>query len=669
MGFINSKILKFSIAFLCGILAVHFFEIPLVLIFISSGIIFPIFIFFFFRAHIQLYQQAYFGISCYLILFLLGSISYELKSPENRSQYFSNLVQSNEDFLQLKLTEVLKPNFQKRFIAEVHRVTLSQDSTKSMPTSGKILVGIPLKSNLEVGQKITVPAQITNISPALNPHQFNYAEYMKFQGVFYQIQLSEHQILIHQNPAPPLRTKLRVSLLQALQDTGFKKDELAVIKALILGERNDISDELYQSYAAAGAIHILAVSGLHVGIILLLINFLLKPLQQSKWLKLTITVIGIWSFAVLTGFSASVVRASLMFSFVAFGLQINRKINLLNTVFSAFFILIIINPLYIFQVGFQLSFAAVFSIALFLPRFHKLWYPKQRIVRFFYQIITVSLCAQIGVLPLSLFYFHQFPGLFLLTNIVILPVLGVLLVSGISILILGILGIRPEILIDFYSFLVEKLNEFIKWVASQENFIIKDIHLSAFSALLLFGVIISLFFLLQQKQKKHVFLVLTAIIVFQISLLTDQYQHASHEIFILNKSRNSIIAEKKGRRLNLYSNHLKDSSWSYIDDFKIAEKISNIRFKELDNFYELKHKRILVIDSAGLFNFPEFKPDIVLLSNSPKINLERAIKILKPGIIIADASNYPNFIKLWKQTCIHKKVPFYQTGKKGAFNY
>ena len=96
MGFINTKILKFSIAFLCGILAVHFFEIPLVLIFISSGIIFPIFIFFFFRAHIQLYQQAYFGISCYLILFLLGSISYELKSPENRSQYFSNLVEFSE---------------------------------------------------------------------------------------------------------------------------------------------------------------------------------------------------------------------------------------------------------------------------------------------------------------------------------------------------------------------------------------------------------------------------------------------------------------------------------------------------------------------------------------------------------------------------------------------
>ena len=669
MGYINSKILKFSIAFLCGILTVHFFEIPLNFLLFSSAIIVGFFLFFFFKAKFQLYQLPYFGICCYLLLFFFGSISYQLKLPENRPNYFSNFITSEDNFLRLQLTEELKPNFQKRFIAEVEQVIYSQDSTNGKSVFGKILVGLPLKSSLKVGQEIIVLAKTTHINPPLNPYQFNYSKYMKFQGIFHQIQLSGNEVLIPQKPSAPLIAKTRNALLKTLTELGLKKDELGVIQALILGERKAISDELYQNYASAGAIHILAVSGLHVGIILLLINFLLKPLQQLKWLKFTLTLIGIWSFALLTGLSASVVRASLMFSFVAFGLQINRKVNLLNTLFSAFLILILINPFYVFQVGFQLSFAAVFSIALFQPKFNKLWKPKYKIVRFFYQIITVSICAQIGVLPLSLFYFHQFPGLFLLTNIVILPGLGLLLISGILILFLGIFDILPEMLVNLYSILVKNLNNFIAWVASQERFIINDIHLSHFSVLFLFSSIISIFFLLQQKRKVQVFATLASIILFQISILFDQYQQASEEIFILNKPGSSIIAKKNSQQLNLYGNNLNDTSWSYLEDFKIAENISNLEFYKLDNFYILKQKRILVIDSSANFNFPEFNPNILLLSNSPKVNLQRAIEVLKPDLIIADASNYRNLIKLWKQTCVNKKVPFYQTGKKGAFNY
>ncbi|UAB84740.1 ComEC family competence protein [Zunongwangia sp. SCSIO 43204] len=669
MGYINIKILKFSIAFLCGILSAHFFETSSEYLLIFTGISIAFLLFFFFKAKSQLYQLPYFGICCFLVLLFFGSISYQLKFPENKSYYFSKFINSEEDLLKLKLTEELKPNFQKRFIAEALQVIQSQNSKKSQPVFGKILIGLPLTSRLKVGQEIIVPAKISEINPPLNPHQFNYQEYMKFQGIFHQIQLSEDRFLIDQKAEPSFLSKLRYSLLETLQDSGFKKDELSVIQALILGERTAISNELYQNYAAAGAIHILAVSGLHVGIVLLFLNFILKPLQQSKILKLILALIGIWSFALLTGLSASVVRASFMFSFVAFGLQINRKVNLLNTLFSAFFVLILINPFYVFQVGFQLSFAAVFSIALFQPKFSKLWHPKYKIVRFFYQIITVSICAQIGVLPLSLFYFHQFPGLFLLTNIVILPGLGILLISGILILILGIFDLLPEVLVHFYSVLVKNLNHFIAWVASHERFIINKIHLSHFSVLFLFGIIISSFFLLQQKKKKQVILTLVSIILFQISLLFDQYQHSSEEIFILNKSGSSIIAEKNAQHLNLYGNAQKDSSWGYIDDFKIAEKISNIEFKELENFYELKQKRIMVIDSTALFNFPEFNPDILILSNSPKVNLNRVIEVLKPDLIIADASNYPSFIELWEQTCLNKKVPFYQTGKKGAFNY
>ncbi|WBL26092.1 ComEC/Rec2 family competence protein [Zunongwangia sp. HGR-M22] len=668
MGYTNIKILKFSIAVLCGILTACYTKIELSYFLISAGITILFFLFSFFRSTRQLYQESYFGISCYVLLFLFGSISYQLKFPENQHNYFSHFITSENDLLSIKLKEELKTNFQKRFIAEVDHIISTKNDVKTA-VKGEMLIALPLQSKIEVGQKLIIPALVQPIRSPLNPHQFDYSEYMKFQGIFNQIQLSEDQIIYIKNRETSFMANPRTSLLKSLTSAGFKKEELAVIKALILGDRTSISDKIYSEYASAGAIHILAVSGLHVGIVLLLLNFILKPLQQLKWIKFLITLAGIWAFALLTGFSASVVRASLMFSLIAFGLQINRKVNLLNTIFSAFFVLILINPFYVFQLGFQLSFAAVFSIALFQPKFNKLWYPNNKIIRLLYQTITVSICAQIGVLPLSLFYFHQFPGLFLLTNIVILPGLGVLLISGIFVLILSVFGILPKTLIDLYSFLIEKLNQYIAWIASQDAFIFREIHLSVPAVIFLFGIILSSYFLLQLKKRKYVFYVFCGIILFQISILFEEYEHSSEEIFILNKSGSTLIAEKKSEKLTLYGNKAKDTNWRYFENFKLEERISNIEFHKLQNFYLLKEKRILLIDSTTLYNFPEFNPDILVLSNSPKVNLNRVIQVLEPTMIVADASNYPSFIQLWKATCANKKIPFYQTGKKGAFNY
>ncbi|MDN3596333.1 ComEC/Rec2 family competence protein [Zunongwangia endophytica] len=668
MGYTNIKILKFSIAVLCGILTAHYTQIALSYFLISAGITILFFLLSFFRSARQLYQKSYFGVCCYVLLFLFGSISYQLKFPENQHNYFSHFITSENDLLSIKLKEELKPNFQKRFIAEVDHI-ISSENTLKAAVKGNILIAVPLQSEIEVGQQLIIPASVKPIKSPLNPHQFDYSEYMKFQGIFHQIQLSEDQILFSKNLETSFIENPRTRLLKSLNSSGFEKEELAVIKALILGDRTSISNEIYSKYASAGAIHILAVSGLHVGIVLLLLNFILKPIRQLKWLKFLLTLAGIWGFAILTGFSASVVRASLMFSLIAFGLQINRKVNLLNTLFSAFFVLILINPFYVFQVGFQLSFAAVFSIALFQPKFNKLWYPNNKLIRLLYQTLTVSICAQIGVLPLSLFYFHQFPGLFLLTNIVILPGLGVLLISGIFILILSVFGILPKMLIDLYSFLIEKLNQYISWIASQETFIIREINLSVPAVIFLFGIILSTFFALQHKKKKYIFYVFCGIILFQISMLFEQFEHSSEEFFILNKSGSTVIAEKKSQNLTLYGNNEKDTNWQYLKNFKLHEKISNIEVHKLQNFYLLKEKRILLIDSTGLYNFPKFNPDILLLSNSPKVNLKRVIEVLDPPMIMADASNYQSFIQLWRATCANKKIPFYHTGKKGAFNY
>ena len=266
-----------------------------------------------------------------------------------------------------------------------------------------------------------------------------------------------------------------------MEKFNFSPNELSIINAIILGQRNNISNDLFESYKNAGAIHILAVSGLHIGIILLLLNFLLSPLERiknGKTIKLILIIILLWIYAFIAGMSASVIRAVTMFTAIAIGWISDRPSNIKNSLIVSFFFLLLIHPLFLFDVGFQLSYTAVFSIVLIQPLIIKLWHPKWKPVHYFWQLLTVSFAAQLGILPLSLYYFHQFPGLFFISSLVIIPFLGIIIGFGILIIILALFQILPQILVDIYSFIITSMNNIIDLVAQQESFIFQEIYFS-----------------------------------------------------------------------------------------------------------------------------------------------------------------------------------------------
>ena len=254
---------------------------------------------------------------------------------------------------------------------------------------------------------------------------------------------------------------------------------MGIIQALLLGQRNSISTETYDNYKDAGAVHILAVSGLHIGILLLLLQFLFRPLEilpKGRTIKLVVIVLLLWCFAFLAGLSASVVRAVTMFSFVAYALYLNRPSNTFNILaLSMFFILLLFNPMLLFQVGFQMSYAAVFSIVWIYPMLQRFWTPKNSVLQKIWQLLSVSIAAQLGVLPISLFYFHQFPGLFFISNLLIVPFLGLLLGMGILVMVLALLDILPDFLVLWYNRIISLMNSVVEWVAQQEAFIFKNI--------------------------------------------------------------------------------------------------------------------------------------------------------------------------------------------------
>lgn len=231
----------------------------------------------------------------------------------------------------------------------------------SFLTSGKILVNLQkdsLKIRCKVDDQFYVPADFKIISAPSNPYQFDYKTYLARQGIHQQLFVTNSQWKPLEEPSFSVlgfAATIRNNVQQSLQKYSFSTNSLGIINALLLGQRQELSRELLEDYANAGAIHILAVSGLHVGILLFLLNILLKPLRNipyGKPIQLLLTVLLLWSFAFIAGFSASVVRAVTMFSFVPFGQSLNRKTPIEFSLISSAFLLLVVHPLFLFDVGF-----------------------------------------------------------------------------------------------------------------------------------------------------------------------------------------------------------------------------------------------------------------------------------------------------------------------------
>jgi competence protein ComEC len=281
----------------------------------------------------------------------------------------------------------------------------------------------------------------------------------------------------------------------------------------------------------------------------------------------------------------------------------------------------------------------------------------------------VTLAAQAGVVPISLFYFHQFPGLFFISNLVVIPFLGLILGFGLLIIALALMNALPNFLVVAYSYIIDSLNSFIAWVAQFEDFLFRDIPFTMLQVIMTYFIIVTLIQVYKFRNFKWSAISLIAIIGFQCVFFYNKYQIQTDEFIIFNKSRYSIIGEKHNDELILYHNldSLKLDSDYAIKNYKVGETIDKIITDSLHSVYQHKDKTILTIDSLAVYKGITFQPNYILLRNSPRLNLNRVIDSLKPNLIIADASNYKSYLKRWKATCAHKKIPFHQTNEKGAF--
>lgn len=601
----------------------------------------------------------------------LGMLIASSNNPKNNPRHYSHYDTKKPASWTLKIKEVLKPNtYNEKYIAETKLVN-------NDVRNGKILLQIPIDSlqiPLTIDTEIRVFTTPQKLKQPLNPYQFNYKKYMETLGVYHQISIQKGNYLIIPNSSSTLygfASSIRNNLIRKLKKAPFGAEELSIIQALLLGQRQDIADTTYDQYKKAGAVHILAVSGLHIGILLLLLEFLLQPLEylpNGKKIKLVALVFLLWSFALVAGFSASIIRATTMFTFVAYALYLNRPSNTFNILaLSMGFILLVIDPNLIFQVGFQMSYAAVFAIAWIYPMLQRFCFPKNKILNKIWQLLSVSIAAQVGVLPISLFYFHQFPSLFFVSNIVIIPFLGLILGFGILVIFLTSINYLPDTIVYIYNFIIDAMNTVVAWVANQEAFLFIDISFNRLQLFLSYGILILLVNALTKTTFRKVSYFLASILLWQVLLIyqNDTLQK-EQQLWVAHQTKNSVLLYQNGNKL-LVKSSKKEIYTSIINNYKIEKNIVSVDSSSLSNAYTFGSMRFHIIDSSGIY-IPTQKPAIYLLSNSPKLNLDRFIDSVCPTKIIADGSNYKTYVARWKATCLKRKLPFHYTGEKGAFN-
>jgi len=665
----NHPLFNLLLCLVLGIILQQVFDIPLA----ESVIIASIMAFLALILHLLFRKRKNFWLSLpfYFVFIGLGILTTTISDPLNDVHHFNNYDTTNAQ-LSITIKEVLKPNlYATRYIGEVITVN-DQDA------SGNILINIPSDSvnsqndkALQVDVLYMASATIEKVRSPRNPYQFDYADYLENLGIHGQIYTQKNELLLidqHIKSAQGLAAHIRLYFQTRLSKYNFAPREWGVINALLLGQRQQLTAQTRQSYIDAGVVHILAVSGLHVGIVLLLMQLLFKPLGNSssmRVLRSVLVIFGIWGFALIAGLSPSVLRAATMFSFLQLGLSTHRKSGGMNGLVTSALVLLVIDPSLLHQVGFQLSYAAVFFILWLQPVLYAIWEPKSGILRYFWGIFTVTLTAQLGVLPLSLFYFHQFSSLFFIANMAVIPVLGIVLGGGILILFLAGFGLLPTFLAEIYSSLIRLLNDFIFWIAGFDSLVIKHIYFSLGLLLISYALITSSGMLLKKLNYTRIITLLSSILMLLFFNLFHQEFSNAQRFYIIHKSRSSLLVRQDNSQLRVYGDQ--QNAMITANLFRENVPLETVKREILHNYFSIKDKGLLVVDRLGIYKIKGVDPSYILLRQSPKINLDRLLRIFPQAQIIADGSNYKSYVDRWKTTCLAQKIPFHSTYEKGAF--
>ncbi|MCZ2223654.1 MAG: competence protein ComEC family protein [Chitinophagales bacterium] len=679
-------VLRLLIPLIVGILLQYHFQLPLTLFIYTAAISFLLFIVYEILSKSKKFKYNNITGIAVLLLFIAvgGSISF-IKNIENNKQWIGNIYKENSPvLLSLKEPIVEKPKSYKA-LAEVQSIFINN---KWQPIVGDVLLYFKkdsTKPNLQYGSQIIFVNNLMPIINAGNPGGFNYARYCSFQNIHYQAFLNDNDFStlqsINKNWFDDLIIQARTKVLIILKSYIKEGNELSIAEALLIGYRDNLDRDLVQSYSNTGVVHIIAISGLHLGMIYGLLIVLFRPFTKYRWNKIVkpiVILIVLWGFSFIAGAASSILRSAVMFSFIILGETYGRKTNIYNSLAASAFLLLLINPFNLWDVGFQLSYSAVLSIVVFQKKINNWFYFKNKILRAVWSLSAVTLSAQILTLPIVLYHFHQFPTLFLFTNLFVVPFSGLILYSELLLLIVSPIAYLNVYLGKLIGWDIELMNNFILYADSFSFSVWKSIQINIVQAIILYVAIIGFWLWINNKKTKAFIFGLSCFATFlllrNINFIKTNLQQ---KLIVYNVPNHTAIDLIEGRKYQFIGDSILTED-GFLRNFHL--KPSRILHRilptnSLQDFYMNKNliscngKSILIVDEA--FEVPtlpqKIKLDVIILTKNPKIYLSKLSNIFDCKYYVFDSSNPFWKVNYWKKDADSLHLQYHSTATDGAF--
>ncbi|MCH2045678.1 MAG: ComEC family competence protein [Saprospiraceae bacterium] len=687
---------RFLLPFILGIIGAYQYPNPqLHYAALGMGTVSILCLFFFHQRQRRSIRWALpFGLTVHLALLALGYSLCYIQSASD-SEEFEQLAKGQELVCIAKLDDqpILKGNTLR---VPLQIMEVKDSLERWYGTETKIQASFELDTqviDLKYGDFITFRTRIQRITPPANPHTFDAQTFYALKRVYYQtyVRADSWKSLDKGETSLLWSTTIatRQYLLRLLKEHLPSENEYAVASALTLGAKQELNAEVRNAYANTGAMHVLAVSGLHVGLIAWLFSALLVKRKTDKaWMKVSKTLLllaSIWIFAFLTGASASVMRASTMFSLLILGQETGRSPNVYNTLAFTAFLLLLLDPYFIFDIGFQLSFLAVIGIVYLQPKIYRRIYIKNKILDWIWSLTAVSLAAQLTTLPISWYYFHQFPVYFWLSGLIVIPMATLILPLSLLLFAFGAVPVLSTWIGALLYGLLWLMNALIFVLSHLPYAIIDQIWISSFDMYLLYAIILSLVWaIVHQNKRLLAFGFLGTIVFLAMWNYTKWQQEQQTEIWIYQARKASLIDCIEGRKvISLGDSSLIDAQKAFINQPNLGAKgirnrkelyfngedFQNQSFSKYRNYVNFRGLRFAFID----YKLPKkatiipLEVDYLFLRQKPKLyDLAQLETFYKFKYVIWDASNSYWWRNRWAAQCETLGYQYIDVAKDGA---
>lgn len=595
------------------------------------------------------------------------------------------------------LAKVVEPPVEKeRSVKVMLEIMAFRSQGQRSPASGKVMAYLEKTERalaLDYGAVLCFGSGIEAPRPPLNPGEFDYRRYLLRKGVSGTVYLKEDGWLSlgvnEGNRLLGTAYHIRDHLLSLLKQCGVTEEAFGVGAALLLGYDESLPAQVRQHYVAAGAMHVLCVSGMHVGVVYLLASYLLSFMGKGKRMlkvKRILLLLLVWCYATLAGLSPSVIRSSLMITMVSLGSLLQRKGNLLNSIAASAFLMLVINTNDLFAIGFQLSYAAVMGIALLQRPIYHLLFVNNKLLDKIWELTSVSLAAQVATMPFTIYHFHQFTPYFWLSNLFMTPLSFVAILSGMGLLAVSWIPWLGMAWGKVVWWCLHLMNGAAAWVERLPLSLIQGLYINKVEFALCLLLLVLFFDFLKNKRKRILMEMLVVSFFFAFSLAFRSHSVACQETMTLYSLRRHTCVD-----LAVGTDHLLICDEGLLDDagtidYSLKGNWARCRlsmnppcYTVLEDFDSplAQKRRNLVSFNGKLLAFWDPKVaaaspvqrlpvDYLLVCGGQRPNLEWVLRQYHPSLLLIDGSVSKREAEEWERQASAWAIPYYNV-QNGAW--